>query len=88
LTRGRLTNDSLSERILTRDRFTNDSLVGIRLLAEMERSAAAPGHEFLRVLNHRTRVWKEKARKLAETRGTDGIHGCRRKKEDQEVDYV
>lgn len=62
MARGRLTNGSLSERILTRDRLTNDSLVGIRLLAEMVRTTAAPGHEYLQVLNRQTQVRKEKTR--------------------------
>ena len=88
LARGRLTNDSLSERILTRDRLTNDSLVGIRLLAEMVRTTAAPGHEYLQVLNRQTQVWKEKAQKLAEARGTDHIHGRRTKKQGKEVDCL
>ncbi len=88
MARGRLTNGSLSERILTRDRLTNDSLVGIRLLAEMVRTTAAPGHEYLQVLNRQTQVWKEKAQKLAAARGTDHIHGRRTKKEGKEVDCL
>jgi hypothetical protein len=88
LVRGRLTNDSLSEHLLTRDRITIDSLVGIRLLAEMVRTTAAPGHEYLQVLNHQTQVWKDKAQKLAEARGTDHIHGRRTKKQGKEVDCL
>jgi hypothetical protein len=86
LAHGRLTNDSLSERLLTRDRFTIDSLVGIRLLAEMVRTTAVPGHEYLQVLNHQTQVWKEKAQKLAEARGADSIHGRRKNREGKQVD--
>lgn len=88
MVRGRLTNDSLSEHLLTRDRITIDSLVGIRLLAEMVRTTAAPGHEYLQVLNHQTQVWKDKAQKLAEARGTDHIHGRRTKKQGKEVDCL
>ncbi len=61
-----LTDDLLLERILTRDRLTNDSLLGIRLLAETARSPATPGHEYLRVLNCRTRMWKEMAQERFE----------------------
>jgi hypothetical protein len=88
LVRGRLTNDSLSERLLTRDRITVDSLVGVRLLAEMVRTTAAPGHEYLRVLNRQTRMWKEKAQELAEAWGPDHIQGRRTKKKGKEVDCL
>jgi hypothetical protein len=78
LTPNLLTDDLLLERILTCDRLTNDSLLGIRLLAEMVRSPVAPGHEYLRVLNYRTRLWRERAQKLFDTRVAGRPHGWSR----------
>ena len=78
MTQDQLTDDLLLERILTRDSLTNDSLMGIRLLAEMVYSSAAPGQEYLRVLNRRTRMWKEKAQKLLNARSADRPGACRR----------
>lgn len=81
MTRDQLTDDLLLERILTRDPLTNDSLLGIRLLAEMVRSSPTPGQEYLRVLNLRTRIWKEKAQKLFKARGAGHPHTCKRTKQ-------
>jgi hypothetical protein len=86
--RGRLTNDSLSERLLTRDRITLDSLVGLRLLAELARTPTAPGHECLRVLNHQVHVWKERAQRVAEAWVPEHIQGGRTKNKDKEVDWL
>jgi hypothetical protein len=68
------------EPLLTSDRLTNDSLEGIRLLAEMVRTTTVPGQEYLRVLNQKTRDWKEKAQKISEARETDLLPACRARK--------
>jgi hypothetical protein len=84
--RGRLTNNSLSERPLTRDRITVDSLVGLRLLAECARTPDTPGHECLRVLNHQTGLWMARVQESAEAWGPKHIQGGGTKKEGTEVD--
>jgi len=88
LAHGRLTNDFLSERILTGDRVTIDSLVGIRLLAEMGRTGTVLGHDYLQVLNHQAQLWRDKAEKLAEARATLDIPGPRKKKDRRQVDCL
>lgn len=65
MTRHHFNNNSILQRLLTRDRVTNDSLEGIRLLAETVRIATTPNLEYLRVLNQRTRVLKEKALRVS-----------------------
>jgi hypothetical protein len=84
----RLRNCSMVEPLLTRDRLTNDSLEGIRLLAEMVRTTTILGQEYLRVLNQRTRVWKEKAQKISKTRETDPlpVYAARKRKR-RKVDH-
>jgi hypothetical protein len=88
LARHRYGYNSIVERLLTRDRLTNDSLEGIRLLAETVRTTTTPSQEYLRVLNQRTRVWKEKAQKLSKPRGIDPLPTCGvRKRERHKVDH-
>jgi hypothetical protein len=86
LVRGRLTNNSLSERPLTRDRITVDSLVGLRLLAECARTPDASGHECLRVLNRQTGLWMARAQESAEAWGSKRIQGGGTKKKSVEAD--
>jgi len=88
LTRGRLTSEFSSESALVHDRLIHDSLAGIRLLAEMGRSRVAPGQEILRLLNHRTRLWKVKAQKLAKARNSDRLQGCKKRQERNEANYI
>ena len=84
----RLGNCSKVKRLLIRDRLTNDSLEGVRLLAEMVRTTAIPGQEYLRVLNQRARVWKDKAQKISKTRETDLLPAfAARKRERRKVDH-
>jgi hypothetical protein len=87
LTRSRRTSESSSESALTQDRLIHDSLVGIRLLAEMGRSTVAPGQEILRLLNHRMRLWKVKAQKLAEDRNSDRLQRCKKRQKRNEANY-
>ena len=76
------------EPLLTSDRLTNDSLEGIRLLAEMVRTTTVPGQEYLRVLNQRARVWKDKAQKISKTRETDLLPAfAARKRERRKVEH-
>jgi len=87
LTRHRYTDNFQLERVLTCELLTNDSLVGIQLLAETVRMTAAPGQDYLRILNLRTRVWKEKAQNVALARAGGRARGYSRKREGNGADW-